>query len=616
MKTNRPTAPAALKVAAAFRRRLHTILATGFAAAIIMSASPPAYAQEAAPPALSMEGAILSGMAEFIADRMKSEFVAWFMDEITRDVCFDSEEEKGIASEWAGKKVENLGDLGSEPKTKERFDKYLLFKEYRTQKFVEAIQKSNKSQREEFFPNFCNFQRIFQTSPLTSYPALVTAVREDLQGLPAVLISKAIAPSGGAPVWPKVIMQMLQEMRRARTPADALRVLSSKPANVMGLSLDQLENAYDNSVKSRCTTISPDCALLFAGTLADSYSSQTNARGVVDMIKVFNDAKTKIFARFNITISDEFKIEFINARINRMRAVYSRMNSLSRETKLSRDEQAEQLRDAAYDLGLELVGTIEDVCGLVKSVGKECNFGFSGLKDGWKAIRSFSVAAAAFNAGKVQQGLVALTGLISQSDDLKINPVVTKYMTFMISLAQVRNSEDAKDLISSIASPVGAWRMKRTKTMFSFAALGGGYIGNSGSNVPGQDVGPISGVFAPVGFDLSFPIPAQSWTWGFFFSALDLGGFVGTYFEEKSPSTTNSDTVKTPSSATLDQVFAPGVFFRIGLGRTPLVFGLGYQYAPKMLVVSSTDPTLNNRPVATDRRIIFLAFDIPILPLW
>jgi len=186
---------------------------------------------------------------------------------------------------------------------------------------------------------------------------------------------------------------------------------------------------------------------------------------------------------------------------------------------------------------------------------------------------------------------------------------VTRYTPVAAEIAGARTTEELNQALDRAASPVGAWRLKRNRPMASFGGLVGWTFGRERLSAPDGTTarGRYSALFAPVGLDLSTPIRNTSWTAGVFISVIDVGNLL-------SFNTSQSEAiqVKEDSHATFRDIYSPGIYGRIGLGRTPLVLGFGVAKTPGLRTADLGNG--NTAPLDSVRVSAFLAMDITLFP--
>ena len=240
--------------------------------------------------------------------------------------------------------------------------------------------------------------------------------------------------------------------------------------------------------------------------------------------------------------------------------------------------------------------------------------------DGWnKATPVVTAAADAFKgqyADAAREVLVFVQDNWSQGD---LPPQLVKYLGFVVDLSQAKSANDVKSLLDNAAAPVGSWRLKRQKTFVwsvtGFLGAAGGFesptsVPPATSNVSYGGMYGAAGLTASVGLDFSFNL-GKGWTLGPYLSALDVGQLVSTPL---TPGGTGSAKPAAGGDISLAQVIAPGAFLRLGLGNTPFVVGAGATYAPSLRKYEYSQTTGSDE-VSVIRLQAFVAIDLTLFPI-
>lgn len=191
-----------------------------------------------------------------------------------------------------------------------------------------------------------------------------------------------------------------------------------------------------------------------------------------------------------------------------------------------------------------------------------------------------------------------------------------KNLLFAGALASAKTDEDAVAILDQYASPVGSWRLKRDKSVVSFGAMlgfaGGGEV-LSASGYQDQS-GYYGGLLVPVGLDFSWPgfsffnlYKCPGCSNGVFFSMLDVGPLVST------TSANDGNFLKVDANAQVgtSQLFSPGVYYRVGLGKTPFVAGAGISYTRGLREATAPDGTIQS--LDSTRYLLFVAVDVMLM---
>jgi hypothetical protein len=205
---------------------------------------------------------------------------------------------------------------------------------------------------------------------------------------------------------------------------------------------------------------------------------------------------------------------------------------------------------------------------------------------------------------------------------LRVPTTVIRTLSFGADLAAARTPDDAAAAFEAFAAPVGSWRGKGVRRMFSLTGMVGGgggvdYTFSRGAIPTSWDgVGSVTGM---VGVDVTFPLAASNplrralgmTYWGAFVSVLDVGSLVA-----QSASTPNAGAA--PTQATLNplQFVTPGLFLHASLADTPLNLMVGAQFLPAARTLEYTDAagTARTVDVSAVRLMGSLSVDLTILP--
>ena len=93
-------------------------------------------------------------------------------------------------------------------------------------------------------------------------------------------------------------------------------------------------------------------------------------------------------------------------------------------------------------------------------------------------------------------------------------------------------------------------------------------------------------------------------TYGVFFPIIDLAAPVRLRFDSE-------DKTETMSDYTFKDAFAPGLYFSLGINKTPLTINVGGQYGPKLRNVKDESSDFNAFRIG-----VGIVFDIPLFTLF
>ena len=177
----------------------------------------------------------------------------------------------------------------------------------------------------------------------------------------------------------------------------------------------------------------------------------------------------------------------------------------------------------------------------------------------------------------------------------------------MAAVAQAKNSDEVESAIEAFALPAGSSRIKR-EACFNVAlnAYCGLFYG--GENIKGLDKGYKStfGVTAPIGISISCGKAFNGhWSNSLFLSFVDLGAITAFRFQD-------SETESVPKIE-LKDIVSPGIFYSLGIPKSPISINLGYQIGPLLRKVK---PTVNSYESSYSRISVSVVVDIPLLNLY
>jgi len=202
----------------------------------------------------------------------------------------------------------------------------------------------------------------------------------------------------------------------------------------------------------------------------------------------------------------------------------------------------------------------------------------------------------------------------------KLKSFILKYGSFMAAISQASNSDDVEAAIEAVALPSGSSRIKReTPFNVSFNAYTGLYYGHEqidGVIVKDKSYFNSYGVSAPVGLAISrghsvffvgtgkngWQRNKYGWSSTLFLSVVDIGALAAFRF--------TNDSTKSVPNIQLKDIISPGVFYSIGIPKSPLSINCGYQLGPLLREVTQTK---NSYSQNYTRFSISLCVDIPLL---
>jgi len=206
---------------------------------------------------------------------------------------------------------------------------------------------------------------------------------------------------------------------------------------------------------------------------------------------------------------------------------------------------------------------------------------------------------------------------LESSNDGELKPAKTtfqqlvKYGNFMATVSTAKTSKEISEAIEAAALPTGSARIKReTPWNIALNAYIGPYLGYE--KIEGVDsTGKWNswGITAPIGISISrghsllFVIPTNwSFSSSLFLSVIDIGAVASFRF-------TNDSAAKAPTIE-LGDIVSPGIFYSLGIPKTPLSFNVGYQIGPLLRKVNLDKNEYSDK---YSRWSVSLCVDIPLL---
>lgn|GEM_PF-5970142 len=195
-----------------------------------------------------------------------------------------------------------------------------------------------------------------------------------------------------------------------------------------------------------------------------------------------------------------------------------------------------------------------------------------------------------------------------------------KFLPIVTELASAKSSGDVAGALSAAGAPADSYRAKYQRPTLAINALVGAFIGGESPNDPNNGAlgkakksAAFAG-FAPVGVEGTVPFGDYAYG-GLMLSVIDIGTLTTARFRSEISDAPN---VTATSDVTISQVFSPGVYLMLGLGKSPIVLGGGASFAPNLRTLEATDAggaVIAKETVSALRYGGFLAMDVSILSL-
>jgi len=332
----------------------------------------------------------------------------------------------------------------------------------------------------------------------------------------------------------------------------------------------------------------------------------------ISKLKTASNDLNKFLAYANKIIDQAKDIEDSHQALKQLK------KELSKDEKLSQKQKNLKVFEASNQLYFEAIQLMK------LAIDEEQTLGLNENPEAVKKVITMmenigALGTAAVNKQYIKivtQTALILRDLFEGKDEMhEITAKVLRYGTFMATLIEAESPEQAKNAIAAAALPPGSYSIKR-ESAFSVALNGyiGGFIGN-------EDIGNDGGtggfnnlaVTAPVGVSVSWGNICKQWKnpWsvGLNIPLVDLG-VVASYRLDDS-----ENDVEDVPSIQLGQLFAPGAFFELGIGATPLTLSYGVQMGSRLRSIEAGA----NANVLGDtyfRHGLSLKVDIPLMQFY
>lgn len=219
------------------------------------------------------------------------------------------------------------------------------------------------------------------------------------------------------------------------------------------------------------------------------------------------------------------------------------------------------------------------------------------------------------NYAGAAQGSVSMLNSIAQSspsfsaNEKKAIDFIRRVLNLMVDVSKAQNSQQLAEVIEANALPPSSYRYRfKYKNSIDIGAHVGVYAGmelvqNTGTSKQYSQPGFVYGLTAPIGINFNRRNTKGNYS-TVSLSLIDIGAVV-------SYRLSNDAEAPLPNTISWSQVLSPGLYYRPkwGLKKTPLVWSIGAQYAPKLRVLNGVNE--NN----TIRFSFGAALDMPLLVL-
>jgi hypothetical protein len=200
---------------------------------------------------------------------------------------------------------------------------------------------------------------------------------------------------------------------------------------------------------------------------------------------------------------------------------------------------------------------------------------------------------------------------------------IQQLLALIAQIAAAKSADEVATVLDAAAAPPSTYQLKYRNKMVALGAMAGisGGYETVRTNGLGWSSGAVVGAFAPIGLTASTPL-GTCFHVGALVSVINLGALVSARFSEdiKTTSTTaggtTTMTVETEPQVKFANVLAPGVFFTLGLGKSPFVFSFGGQVIPlgRQVTTVAPDGTTSTSSTPAVQLLGALSVDVPIFP--
>lgn len=437
----------------------------------------------------------------------------------------------------------------------------------------------------EYLPNLCGLHEQFDASLLPTRQLMISTVQKDLELLPArYLCKKYDTPVG------MIVTNLIKQAAQSDSPERLLAGLGTRD-----LYNDWLGNTQITDHENRDLL-----TLYLVGLATQSYLEAFAINGNQYLLEYTTDIfNNKFAAEIRDGSRNPISQADLTAVITLLKDIKSRVENIKELNAKEKPDYASILKEASL--------LSKDMLAIIKTIG--VNVDHDKVANIEVYLRKMDFLADALT-GRYQDGLVELGKMLECSNSQENKGC--RYIPALLSLASVNNAEEAKSVLESLASPVGAWRLKKTGQIeWSVGALAGLSYGYEVFRDNHADPGVQASIFVPLGLDWNFEDkPKLGVIDGIFFSALNFGNLVSQRLTNKEDGEVS---IEENHSVRFSDIFSPGVYLRNRLGNSPFVMTLGASY--NFQLRETDDAAGNSSRHDTIQANIGLAVDVTLFPL-
>ena len=525
----------------------------------------------------SWQTAMITSLGELVADRAKAEVAAWFEDLVRDKLC----ELKTGTELWFPDTCKLLkDDAGSG-------------QQLMSPLLLQAIENDVPSFITGLTTRIADHVDPRLRPVLTAVPALVVFGAKIADGRsPFELLAEAARDP------------RLQKACRSRTTQDDI----TGPCLIMfaGITID-----YYGSLVTKGVSLPGDIQKLAIKLFADGGYRCTvykafneGEKDCPDLSSTLGKTPARLKALVSVTvITNETKLAQLFAVIRDAAAVEAYLADVLKKGSLSADAAGAQLAKM-----LDLLDVMwKDIGTFVWDANAPTNF----------ALFHHAFAAGSALGRKQYRELVLELVALATESKVPLPKWATRLIPLVVDLTEAQDAAAVSGAFARAAAPIGSWKLKRQKPLFSITAvvgMGGGYEIPLHDRLGSQTAegGLAGGLIAPLGFEASYPCGSSSI--GLLLSVIDVGQITWSRLQETTASSTKAGAKSLPD-INLAQVFSPGAYLVVGAGKSPFTLGVGASFAPDLRAYTydiSGSQVVQN--VSVWRVGVFAAVDVTLLP--
>jgi hypothetical protein len=227
--------------------------------------------------------------------------------------------------------------------------------------------------------------------------------------------------------------------------------------------------------------------------------------------------------------------------------------------------------------------------------------------------------------GNFADGIRQILAFIAEFPDA-FPKSIRVYIVLIGDLAAAKAPADVQAALQAASAPVGSWRLKRQHefTLTVTAVLGAQAGGEFPLEAPGGvklQPGWAAGAMASIGLEAAWRCP-NNFSAGIYLTVLDVGQLAwaritGTDQGDEATSQNHQTKADVQSDIGFLDVLSPGLFLKLGVGKSPFTIGLGASFAPKLRKYFYEQNGTSGNDLFTMMRVgIWVGIDLTLFPLY